>query len=609
MKKLSAMTALILLICGRNYCSAQEKAEKPEVFYTVTVASYNRALLHVAMTIQNPADGKIAVAIPAWAPGYYKITHYEAGLSGMTASDANHKNLALRHPEPRTWETDRPANSASVTFEYEVHADDRGLGFFGSKLYSGGGYINGPSAFLYYVGHTDSSAHLTLETKGAKQSVTPLTSLGDNPKTFTYLYRADTYDELVDAPIQFGKFREIDFTVDGTPFRCVVVGNWNYEKKKVVEDLTKIAQSAKAVFGSFPFERYTFYYHIGGAGFEGGLEHRNSTVIHLGETLGTTPDDDFITTTTHEFFHAWNIKRLRPIALDPLDYSKESRTASLWFAEGVTDYYANLLPVRAGLRSPDWFFKQIADTMNLLESTPNRRAETLEDSSRRTWEEDDFRVDNLSYYVKGALVGFYFDLRIRELTKGAAGLDAVMRDLDAQYGKTNSGYPETALLTAINKIAGTDLTEEYNRAVRGVEDFDWDVVFAGAGIAMQREKLASLGVATEGSKDRATEFAPVIKKIYAGLSGEKMGLKLGDMVQNVNGVAVTQSNFAGSIRNLKPGDPLAIDVLRAGKIVSLRGEIGTRWKVTKLALTLEKNFSPSVLPVRAGLFAAKGTPH
>ena len=606
MKNLSAMVALFCLNCGGAFCAAQNKPEKPEVFYNVTVKSYEKQTIHVSMTIDHPAEEKIAVAIPAWAPGYYKIAHYEAALSNVTATSADHKTLTVARPEPRVWTVNRPANAVSVKFEYDCRANDAGLGFFGSKLYSNGGYINGPSVFLYYVGHTDSAAHLTLEAKGAKQSVSPLTSFGENRQTSTFLYHADSYDALVDDPIQFGKFREFDFKVDKTPFRCVAVGEWNYDKTKFTDALTRIAQSAKAVFGAFPFEKYTFIYHIGGAGFEGGLEHHNSTVIHLTKTADAAPDDDFLTITAHEFFHAWNVKRLHPAALGPIDYSKESRTASLWFAEGVTDYYAYLLPARANLRSPDWFLRQMATTMNRLEATPERRSKTLEDASRQTWETNEFDLDALNYYEKGALVGFYFDLKIREATKGAASLDDVMRDLDAMYGKPNVGYPDSAILTAINKIAGTDLTADYNQYVRGVEDFDWGAVFADAGIVMQREKIASLGVSTEGSKEAATEFAPVIKKIYAGLAGEKLGLKLGDMVQNVNGVAVTQSNFGGSVKNAKPGEPLTMDVLRDSKIVSLHGEVGFRWKVTKLSLTPDKDLSPLALRIRAGWFAPTG---
>ena len=606
MKKISAILALFCMICGGTSRAAQDTPEKPEVFYTVSVKSYERQTLHVAMTIEHPIEEKISVAIPAWAPGYYKIAHYEAALSNVTATGADHKTLLLTHPEPRVWMVDRPANSESVKFEYDCQAKDSGLGFFGSKLYSDGGYINGPSVFLYYVGHTDSAAHLTLEAKGAKQVISPLTSFGENLQTSTFLYHAESYDALVDDPIQFGKFRAFRFLVDGTPFRCVTVGEWNYDQAKLTSALTKIAKSAKAIFGAFPFQAYTFFYHIGGAGFEGGLEHHNSTVIHLGKTASDAPDDDFLTITAHEFFHAWNVKRLHPAGLGPLNYSKAARTPSLWFAEGVTDYYAYLLPARASLRSPDWFLKQMASTMNQLEATPERRSKTLEDASRQTWETDDFDLDALSYYEKGALVGFYFDLRIRQATQGAASLDDVMRELDAIYGKTNRGYPDDAILASINKIAGIDLTAEYNRYVRGMDDFDWDKIFGDAGIVMQREKIASLGVSTEGSKEAATEFAPVVKKIYVGLAGEKLGLKLGDMVQNVNGVAVTQSNFGGSVRNLKPGDPLAMDVLRGGKIVSLHGEIGYRWKVTKLSLTPDREASPFALRIRAGWFAVTG---
>ena len=593
-----------LAVCGRAQDAPQSKREKPEVFYTVTVSDDSRVPLRVAMTVQAAPNETVAVAIPAWSPGFYQIAHYEKNISNMTATDANHKSLPLRHSDPRVWKTERPVNSGSVKFEYEVRPDDKGLGFFGTALYpNGGGYINGASAFLYYVGHTDSPAHLTLETKGAKQAATALTSFGSNVgKTSAFLYHAESYDELIDSPIQFGKFKTIDFRVGETPFRIVGVGDWRYDKTKTVDALTKIAKAEAAVFGSFPFQSYLFDFHVGGVGFEGGLEHRNSTVIHLSKSVSGTPDDDFITIAAHEFFHAWNVKRIRPAALTPLDYSKEARTGSLWFAEGVTDYYSYLLPFRAGLRSPEWFLKQLQNDLDDLEKTPTRRGISLESASRKTWEGQSEGFDELSYYVKGCLVGFYFDLRIRELTKSAVSLDDVMRELDKTYGARNVGYPEDAILTAINKVAQADLTDEYNRYVKGTDEIDWDSVLPDAGIRLQRSKSAALGVATEGSRDAATEFAPVIKRIYAGMAGEKLGLKLGDMVQNVNGVAITQSNFAGSIKNLKPGDALTMDVLRDGKIVSLRGEIGYAWKIGGLTLAPDNPLTPLVAQVRSAYF-------
>ena len=195
------------------------------------------------------------------------------------------------------------------------------------------------------------------------------------------------------------------------------------------------------MFGSVPFRQYAFIFHIGEEGFEGGLEHRSSTVIHLEDTLADGNDDEFLATCAHELLHAWNVKQIRPEGLGPFDYSRIVRTPSLWFAEGVTDYYADLIPVRAGLRTPDWFTQQLVQRIARLDSTVARGQVTLEQASLHAWEGQSEGYAGLSYYIKGSLAGAFFDLRVRELSGGERSLDDVMRSMDEMYGQRDVPYP------------------------------------------------------------------------------------------------------------------------------------------------------------------------
>ncbi|HZP82322.1 MAG TPA: hypothetical protein VFB21_11845, partial [Chthonomonadaceae bacterium] len=451
----------------------------------------------VALRFQAVADTPMRFAIPAWTPGYYQILHFEQGIENVRAEDEAGQPVPVTHPEARTWEV-APRRAGSLLLTYDVRASDTGLGFFGSVLdgRERQGYINGASAFLYPVGQTDRPVSLTLALPAGwkiASALSPqtLTARAQQPVTF----QARDYDELIDSPLQIGQFDSAEFAVSGVKFRCLFVGSSGVMKSRLVKALGRIVKAAFDVFSPPggkppPFSHYLFVFHSGGPGFYGGLEHRNSTVIHMGDKLGDGSADGLLTLAAHEFFHAWNVKRLRPVGLGPFDYTQPVRSGSLWFAEGITDYYAQLLPLRAGLRDRAWFLKVMAGRIAELAATPARARGSLEEASRKTWEGQSEGYDGLNYYLKGSLVGFYFDLRLRALTGGAKGLDDVMRELDRQYGQRNLGYPEEALRNILNAVAGSDLTEEYARYVRGTEEIAWTEALAQAGLTLQDDPAA-----------------------------------------------------------------------------------------------------------------------
>jgi predicted metalloprotease with PDZ domain len=602
-----------LLACFAQGISAQQTAASapstqpsPALVYHLDVPGLKPKTFHVTIRIEHPTEDHVDFAIPAWTPGYYQILSYETHIDNVHAEDGHGSGLPVLHPSRRVWEvTGSGGRREPIQISYDLHAMDEGFGFFGSALQNNQAYMNGASALMYVVGHTDLSASLSVSIPSDWKLATGLEALasiaGSKPSlpgrtgaTASYLFRAKDYDELIDCPMQFGRFDAVDFQSDGVRFRCVLVGNHQADVPRLTATLTRIVHTAIQVFGSAPFPRYVFFYHIGGGGFYGGLEHRNSTVIHLGNPIRDGGSDDFLTTTAHEFFHAWNVKYLRPSILGPFDYTQPVRTTSLWWAEGVTDYYAYLILLRSGLRDRDWFVRTFSDRIAELDNDDARVRVSLEEASSKAWEGGSMGFDGLSYYLKGSLVGLYFDLKIRELTEGHKTLDSAMRELAARYGRQGLGYPEDALLKVLDSVAGADLQSDYERYVRGTEEIVWQQVFSPAGLDLYRDRSAYLGIhiakgdrGKEDSDKETHDLPATVADVERGMAADRMGLRPGDTIAKINNRPVTADSLTNTVQELAPDSPISLAILRDGKSLVLKGVSGSRYSGHQVVVTPE----------------------
>ncbi|MCW3053013.1 MAG: hypothetical protein JWN14_2183 [Chthonomonadales bacterium] len=577
---------------------ATQYSEPPQtpLLYRLSIPGAALHRLHFQIIDDMPPGEKVEFAIPAWSPGYYQILHYEADIEHVRAKDGNGRLLAVTHPSPRVWAIE-PSPAAAVptriVVDYDVYAHDAGLGFFGSNLDGTAklGYINGASAFLYEVGKTQHPVRLEATLPTGWKLATPLTPIATPPATIhtvaagqegelTRRFEAESYDALIDCPLQFGQFTSTEFVSDGATFQCVCVGSADWDKARVNTVLGKIVHAGIQVFGKPAFARYVFFYHIGGKGFEGGLEHRNSTVIHLSEALKDGKSEEFQTVTAHEFFHAWNVKRLRPTGLGPFDYTQPVRTASLWWAEGVTDYYADLIVYRAGLRDKSWLLKDLAERMEELDNNPARLRVTLEDASRKAWEGKSDGFDGLSYYLKGSLVGLYFDLRLRALSEGSHSLDDVMRLLDTEFGSKNKAYPEPALLTGLESLSHRDFHSEYADLLTTSKEIDWNAALEPVGLTLHRDANSFLGVQLHAAKGDGI----LIDAIETGSAANRCGVQAGDTLLEIDGEAISFGSFKEQFGHLAPRTPIQLTVLRNGKQIKLSGDSGVRYSHYRLIL-------------------------
>lgn len=586
------LAAFLLFVLVAPFTLAAPKVTvQPSVQYRLSLTAAHTDRFSVEITVDHPPSAQLDFAIPAWTPGYYQILHYENDIEHVWASDSDGHMLACVHPDGRVWQVViGPDAPGQIVFHYDVHAHDTGQGFFGSTLNvpDHHGYINGASTFLYVVGATQVLTQLSVTLPQDWKVATALAPLATHssaalkPSDAETLYTATDYDELIDCPLQLGKMDRTDFTADGVSYACVTTGGHDLDRTHLVRNLSKIVHAATSIFGKAPFDHYLFLYHIGGAGFLGGLEHRNSTVIHLDRVNRDGSDDNILAVSAHEFFHAWNVKRLHPVGLGPFDYTRPVRTASLWWAEGVTDYYSLVLLYRTELRDRTWLLHQLAERMDELDNSSAAERVSLEDASRKAWEGESEGFDGLSYYLKGSLVGFYLDLRIRGATLGARSLDDVLRDLDSHYGEQGKPYPETALLQAINAAAGIDLTGEYDRYVRATDPINWDLPFSYVGIDAHREHVSFLGFTVHPEDGNTRDAHGFVSSVEQNTPADRMGLKPGDKLVRINDEVVNGKSVSDMVRSLTAGSSVTLTVLRNGATVTLTGTVASRYNDTQI---------------------------
>jgi len=436
------------------------------VHYGVSVDVAKKAI-EVTIRIDRPSETE-SFLIPGWTPGFYTMEQFQKGISGVTSHASDGTKLAVSHPHDHEWTVEDPQR-LPFTLSYAVAGSDVGLGFFGTYVEDPEAYINGPSAYMYDPARRSEPVTMSIRSPTSWDVATAM------PRDADGTYSADDYDQMADYSLQMGQLTRKEFKVDGVPFEAVFVAPPKHDVIMDIDNqtatLAKIAKPAIDLFHGAPFKKYIFFFHLTPEGFQGGLEHRSGTVI----AIPNSPNQDLSDLCAHEFFHAWNVKQIRPVLLGPFDYTKPQRTGNLWFAEGVTDYYSKVLTYRSGVHDAAWLLGEFSDQVNNYQSGSTRLKSTVEDASRASWDNGGFNLGDLDYYNKGLLSGFLLDAAIRSTTHGAKSLDDVMRYMYAKYRFPNPGYPEDGIMDAVNAVAGTDLSLLYKKLIRSTDEMPYDV--------------------------------------------------------------------------------------------------------------------------------------
>lgn len=397
--------------------------------YTLRIPAPETPVLEVEARFPTSGQDSIELMLPVWSPGFYRVEDYAGKIQAISARDPLGAERAVRpRPEqPNRW-TVRTGGTGAVTVRYRLLADQRSVttNWVGPEL----GVLNGPATFITLADTVHRPHQVALvPPPGWKRTAT---GLEPAPDSAPFHWRAGDYDELVDAPIVARDLRMHSFSVRGHRFDLVDVGQpAAWDGKRAARDLEPMVRANDRVWHDLPFRRYVFLnlFRPGG----GGLEHRNSTLLTANASRVTTPEGyrQWLAFVAHEYVHAFNVKRLRPVELGPFDYQHPPRTASLWISEGVTTYLADLALARAGLTTVEQLLAAVSAQIAELQSQPGRLMQTVEQSSLEVWTNSLSGINpsgtTVSYYAKGAVLGFLLDARVRHATDGARSLDDVMR--------------------------------------------------------------------------------------------------------------------------------------------------------------------------------------
>jgi predicted metalloprotease with PDZ domain len=439
---------------------------EPEVRYQVTVPEARGAYL-VEMRVLGLADSALRLRLPNWAPGAYRITHAWRRLRGFAAHDDAGRPLHVTRPDSLTWLV-RTDGRAAVTVRYTVPADSAP----NHRHYLGehAGLLDGPHTFLYLDGRQNLGAHVKLVLPSGWRAGTGLASTPDSTVFF-----AATYDVLIDSPTLMGRFQRWLFGAAGVPHQVLLANHGrpaDFDTSAFVDMVRRITEASLAVFGGrAPYQDYTYIYVVGSGG---GLEHLNSTTIGLNAQAMRQDIRSAASITAHEFFHTWNVKRIRPRVLGPFDYTGPQRTTELWVAEGWTSYYGGLIQLRSGVITRDAYRRVIQNLISAHQSNPARNVISPERASWTVWDPPEVNGGySISFYNQGQQLGLLLDIAMRDSTDNRRGMDDLMRLLFARYAGER-GYTGAELRAAVNELTGRDFSAFFGRWVSGAEEIPWN---------------------------------------------------------------------------------------------------------------------------------------
>jgi Predicted protease with the C-terminal PDZ domain len=396
---------------GQRSAAVVQTGAAPDISYTVSMTRPWTHLLEVEMRVSwQQMPQQLELKMPVWTPGSYLIREYARHVQDFSAKSAANSPLNWRKTDKNTWQIDA-AGANEVVATYRVYANE--LTVRTNELNDEHGFWNNAGLLMFPKDELKSPSTVTVNPYSNWKIATGLPKVSGKPNTF----RAENYDILYDSPFEVSDYKEVDFTVEGKPHRIVFSGDGNYDMQRTAADVAKIVEQAYKIFGELDYNDYTFIVNLRGGG---GLEHLNSTALQY-DRFGFKPESrykNFLGLAAHEYFHNFNVKRIRPDALGPFDYEHENYTRLLWVAEGGTEYYSNLLLRRAGLITDKEYLDGKAKSIGQLMTQPGRFETSLEDASFDAWikyyRQDENSVNNqISYYDKGEIINMLLDLTIR----------------------------------------------------------------------------------------------------------------------------------------------------------------------------------------------------
>ena len=629
------LTVLVIAVCGMLNSRlaatfAQNDPDSVGLHYIIDLADAQNH--YVAVTLEVPARGdKTELMMPVWTPGSYLVREFSRHIDSMVVTSADGTELPFRKTRKNRWLVET-AEVDRLRVSYRLYCNELSVrtNWVGRQF----GILNGAATFLTEPTRKDEIHTVELRLRdGWTRSATSLRAEGERP----HVYVAADFDELVDSPIVFGQLNVYPFDVGGVEHQLVNVGEAGYwDGSQAANDLKKVVKEHQRMWGVVPYDRYLFLNVISESG--GGLEHDNSCLIMT--SRWSFRDEkrykDWLSLASHEFFHAWNVRRLRPRSLIEYDYENEVYTENLWIAEGITSYYEDLALVRAGLFSEKELLERLSKNIETTQKANGRAMQSLRESSYDTWikfyrPDENSSNTRVSYYSKGAVVAFLLDAKIRKLTGGNKSLDDVMRQMFANFAQ--SGYTPDDFRKTAGEVAGEDLADWFKRAIDQTDELDFsDLAAVGLEFASEskeaEEKQAGEsnesgdGSAANGAENptlenkdsEKSENSPtsekeddqresekkawlgirasdgggrlVVTRVTSNSPATEAGLNAGDEIIAINNFRIG-SSLDTRLKQFEVGEEVELLIARRGQLLEISIEIGEQpkrsWKLKRMS--------------------------
>jgi len=574
-----------------------------KLHYTLSVSHPAQHLLDVEIAVTGAGRDELDFVLPSWTPGSYLIREYARQVQEVAAT-ADGEPVSVRQLDKQTWRV-AAGGARDVCLRYRVYGYE--LTVRTNHVDDTHAHVIPAATFMYLAGAQQRPVSLRVVAPDGWQTATGLRHSDDG-------WLAADYDELVDCPLEIGQHRTLAFEVDAIAHRIVVWGDGNLDEHRLTADVSRIVEAARDIFGGLPYHDYTFFLLLGGRGAGGGLEHRNSTSLLL-PRLGFSGKgyERCLSLFAHEYFHVWNVKRIRAAGLGPFDYTREAYTTLLWVMEGFTVYYTDLLLLRAGLIDRRRYLERLAEDIVTLQSTPGRHVQTLEQASFNAWIKF-YRPDEntpntaISYYLKGGLVALLIDLELRARSSGERSLDDVLRYLYRAFPYDGPGIADrAAMLDAIEAATGQRLDDLIDTAVDSTAELPLDEALAGAGLCLEwdwKDKLDGRPRPTLGLRTKHSDGQLRVAAVLLDGPAWRAGVSAGDELVALDGYRVLdEAGLNDLLRDRRAGELARLTLFRLEQLrtieVSLAEPPRDKLEIRELADADEQQ-----LYVRAGWLAA-----
>lgn len=541
-----------------------------ELTYHLSMPQPNSHYFAVKIDVKGNTANTQEFKLPVWTPGSYLVREFSKNLNQVKAIDINNKELIVNKKTKNAWEI-QCAGQENFTIFYEVYAFE--LSVRTPYLDNTHGFVAGAAVFMYTEATKNQRGLLKVYPhQSFKKVSTALPSADFKTELGCFNFTFEDYDQLVDCPIEIGNQQEFDFMAAGIRHRVAMYGEANYNVVQLQQDMAKVVQAATDVFGSNPNKDYLFIIHNVTDG-QGGLEHKNSCVLSVNRwSYAGSNYTGFINLVAHEYFHLWNVKRIRPIELGPFNYDQECYTSLLWVMEGITSYYDELLLRRAGFYTKEEFLSKMQSQINYVEGSPGSRVQPVAHASFDAWikayrPNENSSNTTMTYYSRGAVLGAVLDAYLIQKSNKKRSLDGFMQLLYNKYAlELKRGFTEAEFEQELSNYCGEDMHAFFANYVNGTQIIPYQKYFEPMGLTVKdvTSSQTSIGATFDGNE------VVKVKAVRRGSAAEEAGLSVGDEVLICNGYRINKDMLEGMLNSLSSGESMMLTVARDEKVFQVK---------------------------------------